>query len=85
MNKKLYVGNLPYETTEEELKELFGQFGELESVVIITDRETQRPKGFGFVEYKEEASAEKGLSLGGQEFNGRQLNVSEAKPMEKRF
>jgi len=85
MNKKLYVGNLSYDATKEGLEELFAQFGELEPVVIITDRETQRSKGFGFAEFKDEASAEKALELNGQEFLGRELNVSEARPMKKSF
>lgn len=81
MNKKLYVGNLSYDTTEDGLRQLFGQFGEIESVVIITDRISGRSKGFGFVEYKEDADAEKALGLDGQEFDGRELKVSEARPM----
>lgn len=81
MSKKLYVGNLSYDTTEDGLRQLFGQFGEIESVVVITDRISGRSKGFGFVEFKEEADAEKALSLDGQEFDGRELKVSEARPM----
>jgi len=81
MSKKLYVGNLSYDTTEDGLRQLFGQFGEIESVVVITDRISGRSKGFGFVEYKEDADAEKALGLDGQEFDGRELKVSEARPM----
>ncbi len=81
MSKKLYVGNLSYDTTEDGLRQLFGQFGEIESVVVITDRISGRSKGFGFVEFKEEADAEKALGLDGQEFDGRELKVSEARPM----
>jgi len=81
MSKKLYVGNLSYDTTEDGLRQLFGQFGEIESVVVITDRISGRSKGFGFVEFKEDADAEKALSLDGQEFDGRELKVSEARPM----
>lgn len=85
MNKKLYVGNLSYETTEEGLSDLFSQFGELESVRIITDPGTGRSKGFGFLEFKKEADAEKALELDGQELDGRQIKVSEARPMRKDF
>ena len=81
MSKKLYVGNLSYDTTEDGLRQLFGQFGEIESVVVITDRISGRSKGFGFVEFKEDADAEKALGLDGQEFDGRELKVSEARPM----
>lgn len=85
MNRKLYIGNLSYSTTEEELRQLFAQFGELESAIVITDRITGRSKGFGFVEFKTEADAEKALSLDGQDFNERQIKVSEARPMRKDF
>ena len=81
MSKKLYVGNLSYDTTEDGLRQLFGQFGEIESVVVITDRISGRSKGFGFVEFKEDADAEKALGLDSQEFDGRELKVSEARPM----
>ena len=81
MSKKLYVGNLSYDTTEDGLRQLFGQFGELDSVIVITDRISGRSKGFGFAEFKEDADAEKALSLDGQEFDGRELKVSEARPM----
>lgn len=83
MNKRLYVGNLSYDTTEQGLSDLFSQFGELESVRIITDPGTGRSKGFAFVEFKNEADAKKALELDGQEFDGRQIKVSEAKPMRK--
>ena len=83
MRKKLYVGNLSFETTEIELKELFTQSGLVETVRIITDRDTGRSKGFGFVEMQEggdEAIAE----MNGKNFNGRALNVNEARPMASR-
>ena len=83
MRKKLYVGNLSFETTESELQELFGQAGSVETVRIITDRETGRSKGFGFVEMQtggDEAIAE----MNGKEFNGRALTVNAARPMSSR-
>lgn len=80
MNKKLYVGNLPYQTTEAELRELFEQAGEIVSVAIITDRDTGRSRGFGFVEFETEAEAEEAISkFNDKEFDGRNLRVSEAR------
>ncbi len=79
MAKKIYVGNMNYATTEDQLSELFGQYGSVLSVNIINDRETNRPKGFGFVEMEEEDSAEAAISaLNGQEYDGRSLRVNEA-------
>src|SRR3989449_11661795 len=84
MSKKIYVGNLSFRTTEEELSSLFEQVGAIESVSIITDRDTGRSKGFGFVAMNDE-SAEKAISqLNGTELNGRALTVNEARPMVKR-
>ncbi len=84
MSKKLYVGNLSFQTTEEELNSLFGQFGAVESATIINDRDTGRSKGFGFV-VMEDADAEKAITqLNRSEFNGRNLTVNEARPMVKR-
>ena len=80
--KKLYVGNLPYSVTEESLEALFSQFGPVESVVIIKDRETGRAKGFGFVEFEARADAESSLELNGKDFEGRPLKVNIAKPKE---
>jgi len=80
--KKLYVGNLPYSVTEESLKALFSEFGSVESVVLIKDRETGRVKGFGFVEFEVQADAEKALELNGRDFEGRALKVNMAKPRE---
>ncbi len=78
---KIYIGNMSYDTTEENLRQSFGEFGEVVSVNIITDRDSGRPKGFGFVEMgsKEEATAAI-EALNGQDMNGRQVNVNEAKP-----
>ena len=84
MSKKIYVGNLAFQTTENELNDLFAQFGEVESVSIITDRDTGRSKGFGFVAMQDD-QAEKAISqLNGTEMNGRALTVNEARPMVKR-
>jgi RNA recognition motif-containing protein len=84
MSKKIYVGNLSFQTTDSDLNDLFAQFGEVESVSIITDRDTGRSKGFGFVAMNDE-SAEKAISqLNGTELNGRALTVNEARPMVKR-
>ncbi|HKA37274.1 MAG TPA: RNA-binding protein [Thermoanaerobaculia bacterium] len=78
---KLYVGNLPYSTSEEDLRNLFSQYGNVESVAVITDRETGRSKGFGFVEFGDDGEARNAISgLSGQEFGGRALTVNEARP-----
>lgn len=77
--KKLYVGNLPFSTTEEDLREMFEQHGPTVSVRVITDRETGRSRGFGFVEFEEDSSAEKALqALNGADMGGRSLRVNEA-------
>jgi cold-inducible RNA-binding protein len=78
---KLYVGNLSYNTTEEQLRELFTPFGEPESARIITDRDSGRSKGFGFVEFADNAQANAAMSaLNGKEIDGRALTVNEARP-----
>jgi len=77
MVQKLYVSNLPFSATEDEIRSLFGEFGEVESVNLITDRETGRPRGFGFV-VMENASAARD-ALDGQDFSGRNLRVDNAK------
>jgi RNA recognition motif-containing protein len=83
MKKKLYVGNLSFETTEGELKELFAQAGSVETVRIITDRDTGRSKGFGFVEMQD--GGDKAIAeMNGKDFNGRALTVNEARPMSSR-
>ena len=84
MKKKLYVGNFPFETTESDLKDLFGQAGSVETVRIITDRDTGRSKGFGFVVMEEEAANKAIATLHGAQLGGRTLTVNEAKPMVKR-
>jgi len=84
-NAKLYVGNLSYNSTEESLAALFSQFGEVVSARIVTDRETGRSKGFGFVEMSSAEAAQQSIAqLHGQQIDGRQLTVNEARPQEPR-
>lgn len=81
MARKLFVGGLPYRTTGDELKDAFSQAGEVASASIVTDRETGRSRGFGFVEMANDSDAEKAISLwNGKDFGGRTLTVSEARP-----
>ncbi|NNF06324.1 MAG: RNA-binding protein [Candidatus Eisenbacteria bacterium] len=83
MSQKLYVGNMPFSMTEDSLKALFSEHGEVESVAIITDRETGRPRGFAFVEMA--SGAQEAInSLNNKEVEGRTLNVNEARPRENR-
>ncbi|MBV9159446.1 MAG: RNA-binding protein [Candidatus Kaiserbacteria bacterium] len=85
MAKKLYVGGLPYATTEDELREAFSQAGAVESASIIMDRMSGRSKGFGFVEMATDEDAQKAIDMwNGKEFGGRTLTVNEARPMEER-
>ena len=84
MTKKLYVGNLPFQTTEDELDGLFGQVGSVESVRIITDRDTGRSRGFGFVEMGDEEADKAIEQLNGTELDGRALTVNEARPQSPR-
>ena len=85
MSKKIYVGNLSFQTTESDITQAFSGFGPVESVSIITDRETGRSKGFGFVQMADHADADKAISaLNGTELAGRNLTVNEARPMVKR-
>ncbi len=84
MGKKLYVGNLSYDVTDSSLESMFTPHGSVQSAQIITDRDTGRSKGFGFVEMDED-SADKAISqLNGTELNGRALTVNEARPMVKK-
>ncbi len=79
MSKKLYIGNLPFSSTEEELKELFSRHGTVESVNVITDRETGRPRGFAFVEMEEASAAQDAIqALDGSDLGGRNIKVNEA-------
>ncbi len=76
--KKIYVGNLPFSATEDEIKELFGQHGTVHSVALIMDRETGRPRGFGFIEVDDDALSAMIQNLDGKEMDGRALRVNEA-------
>ena len=84
MSKRIYVGNLSYQTTENDLTSLFEQAGMVESVSIITDRDTGRSKGFGFVEMSAEDADKAIAQLNGTEVDGRALTVNEARPREER-
>ena len=82
---KLYVGNLPFQTTDAELKTLFAQAGEVTRATVVIDKFTNRSRGFGFVEFTDDASAKKAIeSLNGRDLGGRPLKVAEAKPQESR-
>ncbi len=82
---QIYVGNMSYGTTESTIEELFSEFGEVGSVKLITDRETGRAKGFGFVTMNDDAAANKAIEeLNGKEYDGRTLRINEAKPREER-
>ena len=85
MAKRLYVGGLPYSTTEDEIKEMFSQAGSVESATIIQDRMAGRSAGFGFVEMANDEEATKAIEMfDGKDFNGRSLRVNEARPMGER-
>lgn len=78
---KLFVGNFPFSTTEADLQSLFAPYGNIESVTVVTDRQTGRSRGFGFVEMSDRGEAEKAIeALNGKEVGGRALNVNEARP-----
>ena len=82
---KIYVGNLSYDVTQDELSDLFGEFGEVSSAKIIEDRDTGRPKGFAFVEMPNQAEAEAAIaSLNEKELKGREIKVNQARPREDR-
>lgn len=80
MSKKLFVGNLPFDVSEDDVRNLFTPFGTVESVTLVADRETGRLRGFGFVEMEPEAAAAAIAALDKTDFGGRSLNVNEAKP-----
>lgn len=85
MAKKLYVGNLSFQTTEQTLEEAFKQAGTVETVQVIRDRDTDRSKGFGFVEMATDEEAQAAIEMwNGKEFDGRTLVVNEARPKEDR-
>ncbi len=82
---KLYVGNLPFNTSNQDLNDIFGEIGAVESCNVIEDRETGRSRGFGFVEMANKEDGERAIAeLNGKEVNGRELKVNEAKPQESR-
>jgi RNA recognition motif-containing protein len=85
MGKKIYVGNLPFSISEEQLSSAFAQFGAVDSAKVVTDRETGRSKGFGFVEMPVDSEADQAIEkLNGTDLNGRNINVSEARPQENK-
>ena len=85
MNNKLYVGGLPYSTTENQLQELFAAHGSVQSARIITDKFSGKSKGFGFVEMASASEAQDAIrALDGKDFEGRHLTVNEARPQERR-
>jgi RNA recognition motif-containing protein len=82
---KIYVGNLPFSTTESELRELFSAHGEVTDVTLPTDRETGRPRGFGFVEMSDDNAGREAIrAIDGQDVGGRQVKVNEARPRTER-
>lgn len=85
MPTKLFVGGIPFRATEEELRQLFSQAGEVVSVFIPMERETRRPRGFAFVEMADDAAAEKAISMfDNSDMGGRTIKVNKARPMEER-
>ena len=82
--KKLYLGNLPFTANEAELRSMLGEFGEVHSVALPTDRETGRPRGFGFAEMDDDGATKAIAGLDGTDFGGRSLRVNEARPREPR-
>jgi cold-inducible RNA-binding protein len=84
MGRKLYVGNLPFTVSEDDLSAKLSEFGQVESVKIISDRDTGRSKGFGFVEMSSDAEASSAINaLNGKDFGGRPMVVNEARPQER--
>ena len=85
MGRKLYVGNLPYSVTESALSDKFAAYGTVESTKLITDRETGRSKGFGFIEMASDSEAQAAIEkVNGTDYDGRPMKVNEARPQEKR-
>jgi RNA recognition motif-containing protein len=85
MAKKLYVGGLAYSVTDQELSDLFAEYGTISSATVIKDRDSGQSKGFGFVELADDAAAMKAINdLNGKDFSGRSLTVNEARPQEDR-
>ena len=84
LTQRIYIGNLPYSATEEEVEQLFSAHGEVLSCALPTDRDTGRPRGFGFIEMSNEDAAKAIQALDGNDFGGRALNVNEARPRQDR-
>ncbi len=85
MPKRIYVGNLPFSASDDEVRDMFAEFGAVSSVNLITDRETGRPRGFGFVEMESGEEADNAIqALHQTQMGGRSLNVNEARPRESR-
>ncbi|HMT21130.1 MAG TPA: RNA-binding protein [Promineifilum sp.] len=84
MSKKIYVGNLSFNATEEQVRDLFSEFGTIESLAMINDRDTGRFRGFAFVEMEDSSANAAIKALNGKEIDGRELNVNEARPREER-
>lgn len=83
-SNKLFVGSLPWSINSDSLRDVFSQYGEITEAVVITDRNTGRSKGFGFVTFANTADAEKALDMNGKEVEGRAIVVNKAQPREKR-
>ena len=77
---KLYVGNLPYSISDDQLSDMFARFGTPDSARVVTDRDTGQSKGFGFVEYSNDETARQAMTLNGTDFGGRAIKVNEARP-----
>jgi RNA recognition motif-containing protein len=84
MSKRIYVGNLPFSATESEIRELFEPHGAVHSISLVEDRETGRPRGFGFVEMDDDAADSAISALAGATLGGRTLNINEARPRQDR-
>jgi len=85
MSKRIYVGGLPFSTTEQEMNALFATYGQVTSAKLITDRESGQSRGFGFIEMPNDAEAATAMEkLNGTDFGGRKLTINEARPMEAR-
>lgn len=81
--KSIYIGNLPFSATEEDIRDLFSPYGAVHAVKLVTDRETGQPRGFGFVEMEESAAASAIAALNGKELGGRSLRINEARERER--
>ncbi len=85
MSKRIYVGNLPFSASSDEIQQLFEEYGTVSEVHLVTDRQTGQPRGFGFVEMSDDEAALKAIGeLNDREFQGRNLKVNEARPRESR-